>query len=338
MGVCRASACLGPSNEARRQLALDRGENLIEVVAYNAQDLLASLPAQTRITYTGVADTKKPKLHVLAIGINKYVDKGGVALGESARSFFPRLDLAVGDAKALAAELKKTGARLYSEVRVRTVLDEEATPVNLDSIVTQFAAGVNPRDTFVLFAATHGYSNEGRFYLIPQNYQGGANPEALKARAIGQLTLQDWIANRIKAKKVLILLDTCELGALTSGHLRSRVDGPASEAGVGRLHEATGRPVLTAAAQGQSAFEYQDIKHGIFTAALIDGLRHARANQDGVVMLSSLVAYVQDLVPKLAKDPKEREALLKRGDGGGPDQSVRFGNRGEDFAIIRRLQ
>jgi hypothetical protein len=42
-----------------------------------------------------------------------------------------------------------------------------------------------------------------------------------------------------------ILLDTCESGALVNGYARSRVNDPASEAALGRLNEATGRPVLT---------------------------------------------------------------------------------------------
>jgi uncharacterized caspase-like protein len=103
------------------------------------------------------------------------------------------------------------------------------------------AAQIQPRDSFVFFAAAHGYSHQSRFYLIPQDYQGGTNPEALKSLAIGQERLQDWIANRIKAKKALILFDTCESGALTSGYSRSRVDDPASDASIGRLHETTGR-------------------------------------------------------------------------------------------------
>ena len=125
-------------------------------------------------------------------------------------------------------------------------------------------------------------------------YQGGTNPEALTKFAIDQNRLQDWIANRIKAKKALILLDTCESGALTSGYSRSRINEPASDAAMGRLHEATGRPVLTAAAQGQGALEFRGIRHGIFTSALIDALYHSDVNKDGVIMLSALVAHVQD--------------------------------------------
>ena len=46
------------------------------MVAYNGPNLLASLPARTTVKFTGPADKTKPKLHILAIGINDYVDQG----------------------------------------------------------------------------------------------------------------------------------------------------------------------------------------------------------------------------------------------------------------------
>ncbi len=197
VGVTNAPARAGPVYEARRELALDPGDNAIEVVAYNASNLLASLPARTSIAYTGPADSVKPKLYILAIGINAYEDRGWVPPGADQPEYFPPLEQSVSDAKALAAELKKAAAGVYSEVRIRTALDAEATPANLDRIVQEIGAGISPRDTFVFFAAAHGYSLDGRYYLIPQNYQGGGDPKALASKAIGQEQLQDWIANRI---------------------------------------------------------------------------------------------------------------------------------------------
>jgi uncharacterized caspase-like protein len=190
----------------------------------------------------------------------------------------------------------------------------------------------------VFFAAAHGYSNTGRFYLIPQDYQGGTNPEALKSAAISQERLQDWIVNRIKAKKALILLDTCESGALTNGYAHSRTDAPASEAAVGRLHEATGRPVLTAAAAGKPALEGYG-GHGVFTWALIDALYHGDANGDGVIELSELVTHVQNTVPKISEElnGRGRAAVAARGVSS-YRQSARFGSTGGDFELVRRLQ
>jgi WD40 repeat protein len=323
VGVANAAASVGPVYEIKRDLALDPGENKIEVIAYNASNLLASLPAQTSIVYSGATERVKPKLHIFAIGINAY--SGNV----------PKLNLAVADAKAFAAEMQKAGAGLYGEVRVRTVLDAEADTPGLARAVDEFAADIHPRDTFVFFAAAHGFSRDGRFYLIPQDYPGGIAPETLAVHAIGQEKIQDWIVNRIKAKKAIILLDTCESGALTQGYSRSRVDRPASEAAIGRLHEATGRPVLTAAAEGQEALEVTKLGHGVFTSALIDALHHGDTNRNGRIEVSELAAYVEDVVPKLARSGEGRFAI-PRGEGSA-SQSAHFGTTGSDFALVARL-
>ena len=68
---------------------------------------------------------------------------------------------------------------------------------------------------------------------------------------------------------------------------------PASEAAIGRLHEATGRPVLTAAAEGKPAFEGYE-GHGVFTWTLLDALKNGDRNGNGSIELSELVAHVQD--------------------------------------------
>ncbi|MCC7252098.1 MAG: hypothetical protein IT540_09530 [Hyphomicrobium sp.] len=95
--------------------------------------------------------------------------------------------------------------------------------------------------------------------------------------------------------------------------------------------------MLTAAGLGQSALELTELGHGVFTSALIDSLYRGDANSDGVVSIAELVAHVQDLVPKLIKDPEARAEVLRRGAIGGV-QSARFGGRGEDFPFVRRLQ
>src|SRR5262249_46289992 len=209
-------------------------------------------------------------------------------------------------------------------------------------IVDAIAAKTHPRDTFILFAAAHGYSTKtnGRFYLIPQDHQGGINPKMLATRAIGQDQLQDWLANRIRAKRALILLDTCESGALIAGHARSRTDAPAPEAAVGRLHEATGRPVLAAAAVGQAAQEGEigasGEKHGLFTWAVLDALRTGDRNGNGLIELSELASHVQTVVPRIAAKGGSRGQAMGS-EAQWEKQSARFGSRGEDFVVARRL-
>lgn len=336
-GVISAPDGASPSHDVERTLSLDPGENKIEVIAYERRNLLASLPARTTISSDVAPDAAKPQLHILAIGINAYVDKGWTPPGSSAKLAFSPLNLAVADAKAFAVEMQKAGSGRYSKVRITEAFDTDARAASLRQIVDRLAAEVNPHDTFVLFAAAHGISHDGRFYLIPQDYQGGNNPEALAAGAIGQEQIQDWVANRITAKKAIILLDTCESGALVSGYTKSRTDAPASEAAIGRLHEATGRPVLTAAASGKPAFEgYKG--HGVFTFALIDALHNGDSNGNGVIELSELVAHVQVLVPKLSAKLNGRGVSMIAVRGFKDDkQSAHFGSTGEDFAVVQRL-
>ena len=333
----------GPEHDITRELALDSGENTIEVVAYNDSNLLASLPASAAISVAGAVDTTKARLHILAIGINSYIDKGWTEVERGllrARKGFPPLKLAVKDAEAFGAAMKRAGAGMYQEVVITTVLNENATRENLEKVVGKIAKDIHPRDTFILFAAAHGTSENGRFYLIPQDYQGASG--ALKQRAIGQDQLQEWLANRIKAKKAIILLDTCESGALVAGHLLSRTEEAASEASVGRLHEATGRPVLTAAAWGQFAHEglvaASGERQGIFTWALLDALRNGDTNHNGTIELSELVAHVQNAVPSLAakSNGTARGEIAVSPTLG--KQSARSGSRGENFAVVNRVQ
>jgi hypothetical protein len=137
---------------------------------------------------------------------------------------------------------------------------------------------------------------------------------------------------------VLILLDTCESGALTQGYTRSRIDAPASEAAIGRLHEATGRPVLTAAAEGKPAFEGFE-GHGVFTWALLDALKKGDRNGNGSIELSELVVHVQDQVPQISARLNGRGAAAVAAEKTADErQSARFGSRGEDFTLVQRLR
>lgn len=318
-----------------QQLALDPGANAIEVIAYNGANLLASVPATAIATYEQPSGAAKPLLHVLAVGINTYVDQGWTEPGTTDAISFPPLSLAANDAHEFAAAIRKAGEQAYESVQVTELVDEKATREGLEKALQRLANDVRPQDTFILYVAAHGVSENGRFYLIPQDYQSG--PRSLQGNAIGQDQLQDWIANRIKARKALLLLDTCESGALVSGATRTRIGVPASETAVGLLHEATGRPVLTAAAEGRPAFEGFE-SHGVFTWSVLDALKHGDLNDNGTIELSELAAHVQNQVPLISAklNGRGRAAIATRGSSDS-SQSARFGSRGEDYSLVRRL-
>jgi hypothetical protein len=52
----------------RRTLSLEPGQNRIEVVAYNARNLIASEPASVTVGWDGEVSVTPPRLHVIAVG------------------------------------------------------------------------------------------------------------------------------------------------------------------------------------------------------------------------------------------------------------------------------
>ena len=278
-------AAAGPSIVLKQAVALDPGENTIELVAYNGKDLVRSVPARTKVFWRGgTAPTVPPRLHVLAIGINDYWDSK------------LKLKFAVSDAKAFADALKETGKQYYEEVIPTLVLDFDATGAKLDRVFDDLAQKIRPRDVFVLLAAGHGVTRDGRYYFIPQDFEYQTE-KSYAERAIGQDRIQAWLA-RIPARKSVIVFNTCESGALAGAQLAALRGGFEQLAAVGRLIEATGRTTLTATIENQAALEgYKN--RGVLTFALLDALARGDRNGDGFVSVTELIEHIDRLVPEI---------------------------------------
>jgi WD40 repeat protein len=264
----------------KRTLALEPGDNRIEVLAYNAKGLIASEPAQITVKWDGAKTATPPRLYVLAVGVNDYYDS--------------RLHLAyaVPDATSLAEAFQKAGTGLYASVEVKTVLDKEVTVANLDKVFTELSTKVQPRDVFVFFLAGHGKTENGRYYFLPRDFRYEDESSIQKA-GMGQDKFQAWFAE-IAARKSLLLYDTCESGSLTGATRGSDIDERLGA--LNRMARATGRTFLTATTDDAPALEgYHG--HGVFTYALLDALDHADVNHDGLIEISELADYVDQKVP-----------------------------------------
>ena len=72
---------------------MERPDSLRHQAPTTPSNLLASVPARTTGKFTGSADATKPKLHVLAIGINAYKDNGWTPAGQSETFYFATIRL-----------------------------------------------------------------------------------------------------------------------------------------------------------------------------------------------------------------------------------------------------
>ena len=92
----------------------------------------------------------------------------------------------------------------------------------------------------------------------------------------------------------MILLDTCDAGSfkLASRDLEQKT-------AIDHLMRATGSAVLAATSDTHMALEGYE-NHGVFTYALLEGLRKA-GNDKQEVGIDELAAYVAKLVPEITK-------------------------------------
>ncbi len=274
----------GRTLELARTLLLEPGDNVIEVVAYNAANRIASEPATVSVSWDGVSGAAPPDLHVLAVGVNEYRDTR------------LRLNYAVPDARAIAEAFRQAGPGLYNEIHVHTLFDEEVTVDGLERMFGTLAGDVSARDVFVFFIAGHGKTVDGRYYFIPQDFRF-QNEDSIVTDGIGQNLWQSWLA-RVQARKSLLLYDTCESGSLTGDRIAER--GLGRLTAIDKLTRAMGRTVLSASTDDAPALEgYRG--HGVFTYALLEAMADGDSNGNARIEVTELAAFVDDRVPEISE-------------------------------------
>jgi uncharacterized caspase-like protein len=224
-------------------------------------------------------------LHLFVVGVDRYRDR---AL---------QLRYAVSDGQSIVTTLRTTATPLFQQILVTELFDDRVTMAGLEATFTEIAAAIPPQDVFVLYLAGHGVTRDGRYYFLPYDFRY-VDDKAIHAHAINQEYLQTWLA-RIPARKSLILIDTCESGSFTNSLVTMR--GIAEKTAIAKLTRATGRATIVASTDAQPAIEGYN-GHGVFTYALIQGLRYAdvqSGNRDGYTGLFELASYISDQVPAL---------------------------------------
>ncbi len=231
------------------------------------------------------AQDDKPRNFAVLIGVNS-------TMLESA----PRLQYAEKDAQALAEELKSLGWTDPPPVVIDT---SNATRVRIIGELTRLARIARPVDSVLVYFAGHGVRDtvvgKHTYWLTYNSDQSNLAVEGIRLSH-----LLDHVMDIPAARKVVIL-DHCYSGDI--------VPAPATTPGGGR-DGLTVRPgllvprnlepeelatevrehlspalALLGAARG-SAFEYEDLGHGVFTWAMLQALRTPGTDRDNDDSLS----------------------------------------------------
>jgi peptidoglycan hydrolase-like protein with peptidoglycan-binding domain len=271
----------------RRPFTLQPGRNVLSVTATNAAGTVESPPIETVVHVQ--ADERQPALYGLAIGVTNYRDS---AL---------KLRYAAQDATVLAETLRRQGGRLFTSVLVEPLLDANATRERIDAAFRKLTGIVQEHDVFVLYLAGHGTVLDGEYHFLPADLVY-ANQQTLRTGSVRQDQLVQWLS-MIKAQKSLVILDTCHAGTFVTATAGETKPLPgmrtlAEKGAIDRLMRASGRATIASSSEQQFALEGHE-NHGVFTYALLQGLRGAAKNRDGEVTVPDLMAYVAQEVPQL---------------------------------------
>ena len=229
---------------------------------------------------TAVTGGSAPVLWVLSIGFSKYQDH--------------KLDLqyAAADAKAIAdtfAQQKDAGR--YRDVKTLVLVNEKVTRESvLNSLYSGFLGQAAPSDIVVIFMAGHGTQAYNEYYFLP--YPATPEEESLFPKGLAKSDFNKAfdVLRQNGVKNIVVMLDTCEAGALSRGARGIKPPKNATEIAA-EMAAAEGMYVL-ASSKGE-AIEDPKWKHGAFTFATVEGLQgKADANGDGWLDVNELFSYV----------------------------------------------
>jgi len=271
-------------------IKLADGNNDIKTVVIN-KERTESLPANIIVNYDG--EDAKTDLYILAIGINEYQN--------------PKYNLkyAVNDAKSYVNAIKENSIDIFNDIEVVNIKNKDANKENILKQVSELAKKVGPEDVFLFYYAGHGVMSiekeNSEFYIVTYNVTNlYGDKKMLDEKAISSKEILEFSVD-IVAEKQLFVLDACQSGGAIKAFATR---GASREKAIAQLARSTGTFFLTASQDVQYANEAGNLKHGLFTYAILEALagKADGGSADKKITVNEIKSYVEDRVPQLSEE------------------------------------
>lgn len=276
----------GVGEERGVTVKLPERDSTVELFAENRNGV--STPATFKFFWQGAQPQKLnlPTLYVLAIGISKYRDDS------------MSLDYPAKDAKDFVDVLKLQKGRLYGDVQIVILTNEQATRQAVLENLAKMKNRVRENDVGVLFIAGHGFNaKDGTYYYVPFDF----DKRMMGSTGVVYSAIRGTLAE-IPGRAILFI-DTCH-----SGNVLGKTDL------TGVINDLTAREnnvvVFASSTQKELSQESDEWNNGAFTKALVEGLRGGGDIwKDGKVMYTGLQAYLSRTVSALTGDTQHPVVL-----------------------------
>jgi len=207
----------------------------------------------------------------------------------------------LNDARDIASVLTSREHCGYDPKNVRVLLDGDGTLVKLREALDAVASASEPDDTVVVF-----FSGHGALLGDPADPTSVLLPVDCKLDAIAATSLSEAefsaALHRIKARRLLVLLDACHSGGAGSFKGAHGVGLPSlgySEKALGRLAQGAGRVLIASSRASETSLVSPGSRNSIFTQHLLEALRgEGYTRGDGVIRVFEIFNHVAEKVPR----------------------------------------
>ena len=263
---------------------IDNGKNRIEIVASNGY---SEARKHIDVAYEAASGEiiPPPKLWILAIGVNKYINPS-----------IPSLNYCVNDARGIIEAFRQQEGKRYAKVNFLLIADGETLEPTAKNIRDsfKFLSEASSQDVVLLFIAGHGVSGKNdAFYYLPKDASFAADGELRESEAISSSEIFSVLNARGNR---LVFIDACH-----SGGLSNKTGSVNNEKLIRSLLDSNAF-IFTSSRGSELSQEKDTYKHGIFTYALIQGLNGNASSASGRISMMELGAYVSREVKNITNN------------------------------------
>lgn len=219
------------------------------------------------------ARTKTGREKALVIGISEYPQP------------IPKLPAVANDVREIAKTLSSEKGEFPAQ-NVKSLVDQEANRQSvLDALEATFR-DVQPDDAVFVYMAGHGTAVKDDYFFVAHDTQ------------VDQLTMTGVPLTKIKesfdaspSQRLFLWMDFCHSGGILARDLEGEPNDRSVIERTLKVVQGQGKLIIAACTPSQYAWESAAVGHGLFTDALLRGLKGEAANK-GEVTINSLFDFI----------------------------------------------
>ena len=298
--------------EKHERFRLRPGKNVVEISAidraqqqYYASFVINAGSEAGKPSRAGTVYQFGGRRYALVVGISRYkFHEGGLR----------DLEYAAADSQSIANFLKTRAG--FKDADISYLENENATVENVRAAVDLFLDRARENDLVFLFIASHGTQDPfdpKNLYLVLHD----SKVTNMSSTALNMSELQTLFSTRLRAKRMVILIDACHSGGVDSAPVSGarqleRNENNTFNVYAEKLFSGEGRALLTSSDVNEISQEGKKWGggHGVFTWAILEGLNGvADVNRDKVVTTGELFDYVSQKVREQTNGRQSPRAL-----------------------------